>query len=478
MATTMGEPHAEAEARSIASGRRMTDLEAVMWYVEKDPHLASTFGTITLLDQVPDVDRLGRRLARMAAVVPRLHQRVISGPPWLAPPVWQDDPDFDFDYHVRRVAVPDPGDRAALFDLACRFVQDPFDRRRPLWQYLVVEGVEGSKAALVQKMHHAITDGIGGVRLAEQFVDLTRDASEPAPASAESVVSPEPERDAEATVLAGAAYSVRRTADLTWQVASGVLGDVRHPSRALARPAALVAAAESTGRQLLITDHARSPLWTERTLQRGMSTFDVDFDDARRAAKALGGSLNDLFITATAGGVGDYHRRHGAAVDELRMAMPVSTRTDRSAGGNAFVPTRMLVPVGITDPVARFAAVHDVLSRVRQEPAIGLAAAYAGVARLFPISVLAGATRRQTEAIDFTCSNVRTAPFDLFVGGARIEATYALGPLAGTAFNLTMLSYRGMLNLGLHVDPGAIADPGLLQRCLAAGFAEVIAAGA
>jgi diacylglycerol O-acyltransferase / wax synthase len=137
----------------------------------------------------------------------------------------------------------------------------------------------------------------------------------------------------------------------------------------------------------------------------------------------------------------------------------------------------MLVPVGLVDPVARFAAVHELLAEVRREPAIGLAGAYAGVARLLPTSVLAAAARRQTEAIDFTCSNVRTAPFDLYVAGSRIDATYALGPLAGTSFNLTMLSYRGMLNLGLHLDPGAVADPARLHRCFVDAFAEVIAAG-
>jgi hypothetical protein len=312
--------------------------------------------------------------------------------------------------------------------------------------------------------------------MSEQFVDLTRDADDIDVTDGPVIVAPAP---ATADGLTGAlAHSAGRGADLVRGLAGTLLRDVRRPARIAARPGAALAAARSTARQLLVTDAARSPLWTRRSLQRTFTAFDVDFDDAHRAAKALGGSLNDFFVTAAAGGAGAYHRHQGVEVDVLRMAMPVSTRRDRSAGGNAFVPTRLLVPAGTEDPVARFAAVHDAIGAARNEPAIGLAGAYAGLAVFLPASVLAGAARRQVETVDFTTSNVRAAPFDLFVAGARIDATYAIGPLAGTAFNLTMMSYCGALNLGLHVDRRAVVDPDLLRRCLVDSFAELLAAGA
>jgi WS/DGAT/MGAT family acyltransferase len=460
----------------------MTDLEAVMWHVEGDPFLSSTFGSVTVLDRPPDADRLRRRLARMAASTPRLHQRVVTSPLPLAAPLWQADPDFDIDYHVRRVALPAPAGRDELFDLARRFVLDPLDRRRPLWQYLLVEGLEGSKAALVQKMHHAITDGIGGVRMSEQFVDLTREAPEPEPIGDPRPGAVSMSVDDGPPGLVGSAaatlvHSTLRAADLARSAVEHLAGDLRHPSRTLARPGEVLEAVRSTARQLVVTDAARSPLWTRRTLRRAFLALDVDFDDAHRAAKALGGSLNDFFVTGAAGGAGAYHRLHGVEVADLRVAMPVSTRHDRTAGGNAFVPTRLLVPAGTVDPVARFAAVHEVLGAAKRERAIGLADTFASLAVLVPTAALAGAIRRQVETIDFATSNVRAAPFDLFVAGGRIEGTYAMGPLGGTAFNLTMMSYSGTLNMGLHVDRGAVADPELLRRCLADSFAELIAAG-
>ena len=164
--------------RSVRSERRMSDVEAMMWNVEKDPYLNSTFGSITILDQAPDFERLRRRLLRMVANIARLHQRVVPALGRLAPPEWHDDPDFDIDYHVRHLALPAPGSNRQLFDLAALFVQDPFDRTRPLWEFAIIEGLEGGRAAMVQKMHHTITDGEGGIRMSEQFIDITREAED------------------------------------------------------------------------------------------------------------------------------------------------------------------------------------------------------------------------------------------------------------------------------------------------------------
>ena len=112
-------------------------------------------------------------------MVPRLHQRVVPALGRLAPPEWRDDPDFDLDYHLRWMALPSPGTMRQLLDLTAAIVHDPFDRTRPLWEFVIVEGLEGGRAAMVQKLHHAITDGIGGIRMSEQFIDLERDATEP-----------------------------------------------------------------------------------------------------------------------------------------------------------------------------------------------------------------------------------------------------------------------------------------------------------
>ena len=152
-----------------------------MWRVDKDPHLSSTFGTVSVLDRPPDFDALRARMERATWAVPRLRWRVQPAPVNLSAPTWVDDPDFDIDNHVRRIALPKPGSMRQLLDLATLLVNDSFDRMRPLWQFIVIEGLRGGKAALVQKMHHTITDGEGGVQMSLQFLDFERDAPPPPP---------------------------------------------------------------------------------------------------------------------------------------------------------------------------------------------------------------------------------------------------------------------------------------------------------
>jgi diacylglycerol O-acyltransferase / wax synthase len=465
------------EAREVRDDRRMTDVEALMWTVEKDRHLDPTFGSVTLLDQPPDVDRLRRRVLRMVQRIPRLHQRVVPSLGRLAPPEWHDDPDFDVDHHLRRIALPAPGTPRQLYDLAATIVHDPLDRTRPLWEFTVVEGLEGGRAALVQKMHHTITDGEGGIRMSEQFIDASRDA--PDIDEVEIVAEPGPPAADVAHAAADAlAHTYRRTVGVAHRAAGGAVDAVTHPSRLVTLPGDAVELARSALRQVTVTDRSHSPIWVERSLRRRLEVLDVPFDEAKLAAGALGGSLNDLFVAGVAGGAGAYHRQLGAPVEWLRMAMPVSTRQDRSAGGNAFVPTRVLVPAGVEDPVERFRITSEALTRTKHERVISAIEPLAGLANLLPTSVLTRLTKDQARTIDFTTSNVRAAPFDLYIAGAHIEATYALGPLSNTAFNLTMMSYRGSLNMGLHLDDGAVPEPHRLRRAIEDSFAELLRVGA
>lgn len=455
--------------------RRMTDVEALMWNLEKDPHLSASIANVTVFDGVPDPDRLRARLERAVAMVPRLHQRVVPALGRLAPPEWRDDDDFDLDYHLRWVALPAPGTMRQLLDLAATLVQTPFDRTRPLWEFVVIEGLEGDGAAMVQKLHHAIADGEGSIRMSEQFIDLARDATEPI---APDRPAPEPiATNLVETTVDTLTHQLRRGLGVARRTVEGGAGLVRDPRRVAGVAEDVVELGRSALRQVVVSDPARSPLWQGRSLRRRIDTIQVPLDDAKRAAKALGGSLNDIFVAAAAGGAGAYHRAHGEPVDELRISMPVSTRHDASAGGNAFTPTRVLLPVGIEDPAERFAAIRDRLEVTKHERAMGVVSSVAGFANLLPTSVAVRLARQQVETVDFATSNVRGAPFPLFIAGARILANFPIGPTGGTAWNLTLMSYDGTLDMGLNTDVGAVEHPEELRDAIAAEFAALIAAG-
>jgi diacylglycerol O-acyltransferase len=157
--------------------------------------------------------------------------------------------------------------------------------------------------------------------------------------------------------------------------------------------------------------------------------------------------------------------------------MPVSTRHDRSAGGNAFSPTQTLVPTGEMAITERFELIHHALTAVKTERVIDALEGAANAAAMLPSAALVRTGQHLAGSVDFVCSNVRAAPFDLFIGGAFMEANYPLGPLAGTAFNLTTMSYRGWLFLGLVTDPAAVQHPEELLSELDAAYAALLSAG-
>jgi hypothetical protein len=209
----------------------MSDVEALMWNLEKDPYLASSFANVTILDQAPDLDRLRRRLERATHVVPRLRQRVVPALGRLAPPEWHDDVDFDLDYHIPKMAVPAPHDMRALLDLACVLVSMPFDRTRPLWEFTIVEGLEGGRTAMIQKLHHAITDGEGGVRMSVEFIDFARDQAEPDPIEPADFADPDLATNVFASALETAGHNLRRGLGAGRRALDTSADLLRHPDR-------------------------------------------------------------------------------------------------------------------------------------------------------------------------------------------------------------------------------------------------------
>lgn len=447
--------------------RKMTDAEGLMWRLEKDPYLTSSFGTVSILDRPPDVDRLRARMERAVAAVPRLGWRVQPAPADLSAPFWVDDREFDIDYHVRRIALPKPGTVRQLLELASVLVLDPFDRTRPLWQFYVVEGLRGGKAALVQKMHHTITDGEGGIQLAMQYLDLERDAPDPdPPLPADIPAPPSP----------GALDAVRSLVGAGFRLPLGVTRQVRD---LLADPASIPAANRAAMNalrgivsQLSDTERARSPLWTERSLHRQLAVARAPFRATRDAARRLGGTLNVAFLTAAAEAAGRYHRQLGAPVDSLRASMAVSTRTDES-GANAFSLARLDVPTGDMPIAERFSLVAEAAEHARGQSGVASLSAVAAVASALPTSLVTRLARQQSQTIDFATSNVKGSPVPVYIAGAQLLENYPAGPLIGVAFNLTLLSYNGSLDMGINVDPVAVAEPERLGKLLTRAFKDL-----
>ena len=154
---------------------RMSDFDRIMWVIERNPLLRSTITAITLLDRMPDRARVIRRVDRATRVISRLRQRVVWNPYSIAPPRWEFDPHFDLSYHVRFVSAGRDSSFDDVIALVEPMVMQSFDRDRPLWEFVVVEGLANGEAALITKLHHTITDGVGAVNLMLELIDLEAD---------------------------------------------------------------------------------------------------------------------------------------------------------------------------------------------------------------------------------------------------------------------------------------------------------------
>src|SRR3954452_2674928 len=157
----------------------MSDADALMWAIESDPLLRSTIVTALMFDRAPSWESVIEKLDRGVRLIPRMRQRVVEPAFGFGTPAWSDDPFFDLSYHARRVQNPDSATDRIVYDVASAAATEAFDRDRPLWEYTLIEDLPDGKAAFVMKVHHSMTDGIGGIKLLMMLLDLERDPPPP-----------------------------------------------------------------------------------------------------------------------------------------------------------------------------------------------------------------------------------------------------------------------------------------------------------
>jgi len=503
---------------------RMNDAEAIMWAVESDPFLRTDFTNVTVLASPPDPGRLRAGLEQAIESYPPLRQRVARPPLGLAPPVWADDPDFDLGYHMRHLSLPPPGEMRQLLDLAAQLAAMPLDRARPLWELTVVDGLADGRSAVLQRLHHTLTDGVGGMKLLRSLLERTPPPDGP-PVALPPLPAPDPliwrhpeilsptevasrpmagwhdtppDRDTAWGLVERLAGGIGETASALayrlgqgvtaarkgWELASMLPNSTGDDLRFLAERAGRTA--RSVADQVVVSGGPLSPLMVGRSLARRFETDSFDLAAVRRSARALSASRNTVFVAGVTGGLLAYHERMGAPCDALRMAIPLSLRGNTgpdgvvaaAVGGNRFAPARVVVPLGPKDPAKRVAAVGRSLADLAAEPGLTMADGLAGLISLLPASVLVPALRAQARTVDFAASIVPGLRSGRYMAGAPVAASWPMGPRVGCAVNFTLLTCDDRLHLGVNLDPAAVTDPAALMECLAESFADLLAAGA
>ncbi len=480
---------ADASKRELRFERKMSDAEALMWNIEKDPWMNPSGGVVTTLDRPLDIEAFRARIRQSVAEIPRLRERVVSTTGRLTNPTWTPDTEFDFDWHVRHLSLPAPGTDRELFDLTALLLADPYDRTRPLWQFFVIDGLSEGRGALFWRFHHSIMDGRAAIRLTESYMDMSRNVPMAAPVDIAALIA-EAASDADhhdtehsTSSMAGAAGQVvdamRGPIGLARRVASEVLLLGADPSRGPDAGAAVAHTVQALRDQLGAPESAGSTLWRNRSRRRHVEALSMPLAEAKTAAKVLGGSINDLFMAGAVAGAQAYLNARGETPVFLNVSFVVSTREDSAIGGNSFTPSVVKIPTGAASPTEQVQTLAAQLGERRADVGGGggLMNSVATIAKLLPTSVVTGFARQQAGAVDFATSNMRGAPFDVYIAGARLLRNVTLGPVAGTAFNMTCLSMGNHLDIGMHIDPVAVADPAALRECMEDAFAVLLRAG-
>jgi diacylglycerol O-acyltransferase / wax synthase len=450
----------------------MRESDAFTWRMEADPQLRSTIVTVAWLAGTPDWDRMVDRLDRATRSVPSFRMVVVEPPARLATPRWVTSPDFDLSWHVRRIAAPAPRTAATVVELARTAAMTSFDPAHPLWEFTLVENMVGGRSALLMKVHHALTDGIGGMELAALLFDLEQGAPPPAGEPGETPGDHLTPRD---LVRQSVAHQAGRLGRLVGHQAAAAPGAAlraaRHPLRAVGD---VVAMAASVARTVAPVTTTLSPVMTERSLGRRLDMLTVPLAGLKAAARAGEGTLNDAFLAAVTSGLARYHERYGAPVDRLRVTLPVSIRSeDDPIGGNRITLQRFVLPVGTGDLADRFHVIGATCRAVRRERSLPHTNAIAGVLNVLPSGVVGDILKH----VDVVASNVPGISMPVHLAGAEVVGFFAWGPTIGAALNVTLLSYNGTCCIGVTIDTAAVTEARALVDCLEAGFEEVLAFG-
>lgn len=412
-----------------------------------------------------DVRKFKRALEAQLHRIPRYREK-LEWTPVEGRPVWVDDPHFNIDYHVRHAALPRPGGVDELKKLAARISTRTLDRSRPLWEMWLIEGLEGDRFAVVNKIHHCMIDGVSGSDIAQILMSPSPEYEIGEPR--EFLPRPTPSR---AELLVGAA---RRLALAPIEVA-GRLGTFLRETPDLAGELGdrLSAVTELAGN--LLAPASSTPINGPLSPHRRVDWLTLPLEHVKAVRRAEGCTVNDVVLATVSGAVRQYLFRRGVtpgAID-FRVSAPVSVRSREEAGTLGNRVSAWIVPLPLGEPSPRV-ALHQIneqtrrIKRSRQSLGVDLlmqAAEYA------PASLMAAGARAAAGPMNMIVTNVPGPPFPLYLLGARLLEMHPLVPLLeGTGLGIALFSYDGNLHVGLNADYELVPDLGSFTALFAQSF--------
>ena len=457
---------------------RLHLLDAEFLHLEDRSALMHIAALCVFEGEVPSDAEFRRLFEAKLHLAPRYRQRVRFVPLELGRPVWVDDPHFDFAYHVRRTALPAPGDARALNTLMGRVMEQQLDRERPLWEWWIVEGLSGGRWAVISKIHHAIVDGVSGIDLLSLMLDRDPNPKLPEPVP----WTPEPEPSGAAKVLDawdGLAHDIK-----SW--GNRISHQLSHP-----REAARTVVETSQGLLALFQRmrlSGRLSIEGPLSPHRVFASASLSLDDIRVIRKVHGGTINDVVLAALTSGYRALLAAHGDDVDtaEVRTLIPVSVRKPEAASvrDNRFSGIICELPVKLKDPCLQLAAIKEATSELKRSHMAEAGEWMFDVGDLAPPMLVGPLSRLAARighelpqhTINTITTNVPGPQFPLYGLGRRQLACYPYVPIVhGARVGTAVLSYDGQVGIGVTGDRESVPDVQLLARATEDAIAQLLA---
>ena len=410
----------------------------------------------------PALDQLQTEIERRTCLLPRYRSR-LTEPHVVAlrRPAWEPEPAFAIEEHVRRAALPAPGGEQELMEWCAEFWSARLDRSRPLWETVLLEGLDGARWALATKTHHAIVDGVGAADAGQLLLDVSRTGSRRR-SSGQPLDADEADRDGVAEHL----------------------GDlVRGGVRLVSHPARLLGDAKTAAELLLREELVPAPpssLNVPIGAHRRYAVARARLNDLKAIKNALGGTVNDVVLAVAAGGLRHLLRERGEELPQhgLRAMVPVNLRgaDDGTQLGNRVSSLFVHLPVYEPDPVRRYLVTAGETAELKSGAMARSGAELIALSGLTPPllhSVLARATAG-ARLFNLTITNVPGPTRPLYAFGAKLEEVLPLVPLAADhAVGIAVVSYDGMVFFGLSGDARALPDMDVLRAGIQDSIAEL-----
>jgi diacylglycerol O-acyltransferase / wax synthase len=444
---------------------RLSSADAAWLHMDRPTNLM-VINSVLLFDEPVDWDRVKEiTQQRLVDRYPKFRQRVVESRLPLRPPAWEDDPDFALEHHMHHLALPAPGDAAALQELVGDLMTMPLDRNRPLWNEYMVDGF-GEGSALIVRMHHCIADGIALARVMLSLTDSQPDAG------VGPLDQPRPSRNGPRVAglpLPGAGPFVSLARLGTGAVRQGT--HIATSPRHAARLAGAVARDGGTLVRLLLTptDAATAIKGDPGISRRVAWTKPVALNEVKRIAHAHDATVNDVLLASVSGALRHYLKGRGGQVGEIQAMVPFNLRPlDKPVPrelGNKFGLVFLPLPVGTSGSYRRLVEVHKRMQEIKSGRDGAVSYAVLGAMGFTPEPVERRVVDLFSSKGTAVMTNVPGPKEPVYLAGTPVRSVLVWAPTSGhIGMSVSIFSYRGEVTVGLMVDAALIPDPGKIVK--------------